>query len=173
MNRTFNAIDVETANAKRSIICQIGIVRVCDGKIADKWKTFVNPEDWFDPFNVSIHGIGENKVKDAPTMPEIRNELHQRLRGSILVSHATFDSSAFEQAMHKYKIEQLQVKWLDSSRIVRRAWPEEYAKGGYGLKNVAADCAAKSGCRVTDSVTKSTSMLVVGIQDTGRLGRLC
>ena len=47
---TFNSIDVETANADRASICQIGIVRVRDGKIQDQWQTLVNPEDWFDPW---------------------------------------------------------------------------------------------------------------------------
>ena len=46
---TFNAIDVETANADRASICQIGIVHVRDGEIEDRWQTLVNPEDWFDP----------------------------------------------------------------------------------------------------------------------------
>ena len=36
---TFNAIDVETANADRASICQIGIVQVRDGKIRDRWQT--------------------------------------------------------------------------------------------------------------------------------------
>ena len=48
---TFNAIDVETANADRSSICQIGIVHVRDGRIQDTWKALINPEDWFDWFN--------------------------------------------------------------------------------------------------------------------------
>ena len=42
---TFNSIDVETANADRASICQIGIVHVRDGEIGDQWQTLVNPED--------------------------------------------------------------------------------------------------------------------------------
>ena len=41
---TFNAIDVETANADRASICQIGIVHVRDGEIEDRWQTLVDPE---------------------------------------------------------------------------------------------------------------------------------
>ena len=61
------------------------------------------------------------------------------LRGSVLVSHTAFARVAFERAMHKYDLEQLQVSWLDSSRVVRKAWPEKYAHRGYGLSNVALD----------------------------------
>ena len=136
---TFNAIDVETANADRASICQIGIVHVRDGEIVDHWQTLLNPEDWFDPWNVGIHGIDEDDVRDSPTMPEIRAELRQRLRGSILVSHTSFDRVAFERAMDRYDLEQLQVIWLDSAKVARRAWPERYGQRGYGLKNVALD----------------------------------
>ncbi len=136
---TFNAIDVETANADRASICQIGIVHVAEGEIVDQWKTLVNPEDWFDAMNVSIHGIDEADVEHSPTMPQIRNELRRRLRGSILVSHTSFDRTAFERAMRKYDLEQLQVRWLDSAKVVRRAWPDSYATRGYGLASVAHD----------------------------------
>ena len=71
---TFNAIDVETANADRASICQIGLVHIQDGKIQDQWKTLINPEDWFDPWNIEIHGIDEAAVSGSPTLPEARNE---------------------------------------------------------------------------------------------------
>ena len=136
---TFNAIDVETANADRASICQIGIIQIRDGEIADQWKTLINPEGWFDPWNVSIHGIDGEAVRKSPTIPEVRSELRRRLRGSILVSHTSFDRVAFERAMRRYNLEQLQVTWLDSARIARRAWPERFARRGWGLKNVARE----------------------------------
>ena len=134
---TFNSIDVETANADRASICQIGIVHVLDGEIEDQWQTLINPEDWFDPWNISIHGIDENDVRNSPTLPEVRDELRRGLRGSVLVSHTSFDRVAFERAMTRYDLEQLQVTWLDSARITRRAWPDSYGSRGWGLKNIA------------------------------------
>ena len=134
---TFNAIDVETANADRASICQIGIVHVVDGVIVDRWQTLVDPEAWFDDWNVRIHGLTPERVNGSPTMPEIRAELRRRLRGSILASHSSFDRVAFERAMYRYDIEQLQVTWLDSALVARRAWPEKFGRSGYGLKPVA------------------------------------
>ena len=136
---TFNVIDVETANADRESICQIGIVHVQNGVIVDRWQTLVDPECDFDPWNVGIHGIGENDVAGSPTLPQVRDELRRRLRGSVLVSHTSFDRVAFERAMYRYGLEQLQVVWMDSAKIVRRAWPERYGQSGYGLKNVARE----------------------------------
>ena len=86
---TFNSIDVETANADRASICQIGIVHVREGKIEDQWQTLINPEAGFDTWNVSIHGIDESDVINSPTLPKVRAELHARLRSSVLVSHTS------------------------------------------------------------------------------------
>ncbi|MXW77856.1 MAG: hypothetical protein F4Z57_02485 [Gemmatimonadetes bacterium] len=74
-NLTFNVIDVETANADRRTICEIGIVYVEDGQVRDEWKTLIDPEDWFDPWNVEVHGIDEEVVKGSPTLPEIWDDL--------------------------------------------------------------------------------------------------
>ena len=52
-NLTFNAIDVETANADPSSICQIGIVCVRAGEIKEQLSVLVNPEQRFNPSNVS------------------------------------------------------------------------------------------------------------------------
>ena len=136
---TFNAIDVETANPDLASICQIGIVHVRNGEIFDQWQSLINPEDWFDPRNVGIHGIDEHDVQASPTLPDVRDELRHRLRGSVLVSHMAFDRVAFERAMTRYELEQLQVTWLDSATIARRTWPDRYGRRGYGLKNISND----------------------------------
>ncbi len=39
--------------------------------------------------------------------------------------------------MTKHNLEQLQVMWLDSAAIARRAWPDEYGVRGWSLKNIA------------------------------------
>ena len=139
MAPTFCAIDVETANANRASICQIGVVSVVDGEIENCWGTLVNPESWFAKINVSIHGISENNTKDSPTMPDIYGELQSRLNDSVLISHTSFDRVALKRAAERYSLDQLQAEWLDSAWIVRRAWPEKYGRRGYGLKNIASN----------------------------------
>ena len=136
---TFNVIDVETANSDWSSVCQIGLVQVRNGRIEDTWETLVNPEEWFDPWNVSVHGITSEAVKAAPTLPEVERDLYRRLRDSVLVSHTAFDRVAMERVMDKYHLPRLGVVWLDSARIVRRAWPEKFGQRGYGLSSVAND----------------------------------
>ena len=135
----FICVDVETANWDRESICQVGLVTVKNGSIVDVWSTLVNPEDWFDGWNVEIHGITEEMVSDAPTFPQIRNKLYRRMADLIVVSHTPFDRGAIERAAEKYGFSPPRSTWLDSARIVRRAWPDRYGRAGYGLGNVAGD----------------------------------
>ncbi|MEW6092926.1 MAG: exonuclease domain-containing protein [Chloroflexota bacterium] len=132
----FTSIDVETANADLSSICQIGIVKFADGKVVDKWSSLVNPEDEFDSINISIHGIDEKKVKNAPTLPRIEKYIHQMLSDTIVACHTPFDRVAINQAYQRYNLEPLGCTWLDTARVSRRAWTQ-FAYQGYGLANIA------------------------------------
>ena len=71
----FVAIDVETANADMSSICQVGIAHYVNGQIQEEWKTYINPEDYFDAFNISIHGIDEVTVWVRPRFPDLQPNL--------------------------------------------------------------------------------------------------
>jgi len=130
------AIDVETANADYSSICQIGIVEVQNGEIFDQWSTLVNPEAYFDPFNISIHGITESDIENAPTFDSVYSELKNRINGRITVHHMPFDKIAINRACSECDLDLLEVNWLDSAKIVRRTW-EDFAYRGYGLANIS------------------------------------
>jgi len=131
----FVALDVETANADCSSICQIGIARFADGCLVEEWSTLVNPEDYFDEFNVSIHGITEAMVEDSPTFPNVIGQIRGHLEGRTTLCHTAFDRVALSQACVDYKLDGLECNWLDSARVARRTWPQ-FARSGYGLHNV-------------------------------------
>jgi len=131
----FVAIDVETANADMASICQIGIAKVTNGIISDTWQSYVDPEDFFDGVNVSIHGINDSTVKGAPTFPEVFPTVDSYLREQVVVCHTHFDRVALHQAVVRYGIEDVQCTWLDSARVARRTW-QECAWKGYGLEKV-------------------------------------
>lgn len=128
----FVAIDVETANADMASICQIVLAMFKDGKLVDEWSSLVNPEDYFDPINVGIHGIKEQDITDAPSFPQIFAELCEYLSSSVCVSHTHFDRVSIGQAISKYSLKQLNAVWLDSARVACRTW-DECAWRGYGL----------------------------------------
>jgi DNA polymerase-3 subunit epsilon len=131
----FFAIDVETANADMSSICQIGIAKFKDNKLIDEWCSLIDPEDYFDPMNIFIHGITESDVEGAPKIEDVAQKLYCYLDNALTVCHTHFDRVSITKAFEKYSIRIPEPKWLDSARVARRTW-NEVAWGGYGLKNV-------------------------------------
>jgi DNA polymerase III subunit epsilon len=132
---SFVAIDVETANADMASICQIGLAVCENGKLSDEWETYVDPEDYFDGLNVSIHGIDESVVDGAPTFAELNDTLHSYLDGKIVVCHTHFDRVALSRAAQRYEVSAPECTWLDSASVARRTW-NECAWRGYGLSKV-------------------------------------
>ena len=131
----FVAIDVETANADMASICQVGLVSCENGVFTDEWKSYVDPEDYFDGFNVSIHGIDESVVNGAPTFHALYDTLRSYLAGKVVVCHTHFDRVSLDQAAQRHGLNSPECIWLDSGRVARRTW-KECARSGYGLSNV-------------------------------------
>jgi DNA polymerase III subunit epsilon len=131
----FVAIDVETANPDMGSICQIGLVRFVNGIPAEEWCTLVDPEDSFDEVNISIHGIEPEMVIGQPKLHEIEESLRLMLESTVSVCHTHFDRIALGRAFRKYNLNPIATTWLDSARVVRRAW-KDLAWRGYGLANV-------------------------------------
>ena len=131
----FVAIDVETANPDMSSICQIGVAKFVDGHLAEEWSTLIDPEDYFDEVNVSIHGIESRMVKGQPKLPQIADRLRTTLENTVTVCHTHFDRIALARACIKYQLNPISTSWLDSARVVRRTW-KDLAWKGYGLANV-------------------------------------
>lgn len=132
----FYAIDVETANADYSSICQIGVAKFDGDEIIERWATLINPETYFDEMNIGIHGITEYDVADAPTFSDVYSELKTRIEGKIAVHHMPFDRSAINRACIKYGLELIDTQWLDSARVVKRTWLQ-FSQKGYGLSNIS------------------------------------
>lgn len=140
----FVAIDVETANARRASICQIGLVVYENRKIVDEWSTLIDPEEEFNVINVinvinvGIHGIGRKSVASAPTLPAVYAEVARRVSGGCVASYGDFDRSAFLQAGTRYSLPALDAQWLDLQHVVKGAWPPEFTADGWALKKICA-----------------------------------
>src|SRR3954469_18787680 len=134
----FLCMDVETANADMASICSIGLVHFKGGVPVKRLKILIDPEDEFDPINVSIHGIRPEDVVGKPTMVEVLPIVSAALATAIVVHHTHFDRVAFCRAAEKYGFPDPGCRWLDSARVARRAWTR-FAQRGYGLANLAAE----------------------------------
>lgn len=138
----FVAMDVETANSDLASICQIGIVVFAGGEVIDTWHSLVNPEDYFDPWNIAVHGIDEKAVLGAPKIPEIHQILVGLIGGRVVAHHTAFDKNAIGKVLAKYRLPEVDCTWLDTAKVARRTWPA-YAASGYGLAKIAADLGIK------------------------------
>ena len=168
----FVAIDVETANADMSSICQIGLVLFRNGQLVEEWKTYIDPEDYFDGINVSIHGIDDETVKGAPVMSVVSGEIYRFLDDHVSVCHTHFDRVAVQQAFEKYKLRPPRCRWLDSARVARRTWAD-FAQRGYGLGNICAFLGydftphdaledAKAAARILNAAIEKTGLDIEG-----------
>lgn len=117
----FVTIDVVTANADMSSICQIGIATYSNNLLVDQWVSLVDPEDYFDYINVDIHGIDEDAVLGAHKFPELVNKITELLKNEIVVSHTHFDRVSIGRTFAKYNLDQIDTYWLDSAMVARRA----------------------------------------------------
>ncbi len=106
-NKTFTAIDFETAQGYRWSICQVGLVRVENGLVTNKLDMLVQPPDnyYWKQF-VEIHGIDWEKTKDAPTFDLVWPMIEPFITGQHVVAHnSAFDFTCIKQTLNWYGIE--------------------------------------------------------------------
>lgn len=163
----FIVVDVETANPNFASICQIGLAPFRDGIPEQPRQWLVNPQDYFDPIHVGIHGIDEDHVRDKPTWPEVYAAIAPLLTGNIVASHTGFDRAALTQACKTWNLSTCQCRWLDTARVVRRAWPQ-FSQSGYGLANVAATFGIKYQAHdASEDALCAGEILMLAIEQTG------
>ena len=117
----FVAIDLETANASRSSICQIGITEVINGVVQPSKSWLVKPlNNYYDPFNIDIHGITPQDTKNSPSFPEVWKEVAPYLEGKVVVAHNTsFDMYALRDAFDLYEMTYPTFDYFCTLRIAR------------------------------------------------------
>ena len=88
--------DIETTGFSpvKNRIIEIGAVKVQDGRILERFSTFVNPKTPI-PFRIEqLTGIRDEMVLDAPTIEEVLPDFLRFCQGTVLVAHnAAFDMS--------------------------------------------------------------------------------
>ncbi len=96
LQEAYVVFDIETTGFSPEInkIIEIGAVKVVDGKIVDRFSTFVNPEVPI-PYRIEeLTHISDNMVIDAPTIDVALPEFLQFCEGCVMVAHnADFDMS--------------------------------------------------------------------------------
>jgi len=118
--------DVETPNRYNNRISAIGITVIEDGKIIGDYSSYVNPETFFDGFNIRLTGIDDQAVLYAPTFPQLWDTISDIMESGILVAHnALFDLNVLKQCLHDYKIDwRPTVEYCCTVQIGRKILPD-------------------------------------------------
>jgi len=120
-------IDFETANNHPASACSIGLVVFEDGVILHEAVHLIKPEPrygYFEPFNISIHGIEPKDVENALSFRELWPELLPWFNHSLLVAHnAMFDMGVLNALIGTSGISKPLCTYIDSLEIARRLWP--------------------------------------------------
>ena len=132
-------IDFETANGFIGSVCSVGIAVIEEGQIIDTkyWLIKPHPEYcYFDPFNVSIHGIKAKDVKDALEFDLIYTQIIPLFENSYVIAHnASFDMSALRHVLDLYEIPYPEVDYLCTYKTALKTWS--------GLDNYKLDTVCK------------------------------
>ena len=122
---TYVVFDIETTgfSAVTDRIIEIGAVKVEDGKITDKFSTFVNPKRPI-PFRITeLTGITDEMVIGSPDIETILPQFIEFIGDAVLVAHnASFDVGFIEQNCKRQKIE-ADFTYVDTVALARVLLP--------------------------------------------------
>lgn len=116
------ALDFETANARRSSACSLGLVVFDSDRIHYQWSTLIDPGQEFAQFNINIHGITPEDVATAPSVSRLARTIWPVLSGATLVSHSNFDVGVVKAISSEIGISPPDARWLDSCAIAQEVW---------------------------------------------------
>ena len=89
-NKTFVCYDFETTGlhyAQGDKIIEIGAVKIENGKITEKFMTYVDPEKPIPAESSAISGIVDSDVQGAPIDSEALQDFYKFTRGAILIGY--------------------------------------------------------------------------------------
>lgn len=136
-NFDFTAIDFETMTAEATSACAIGIVRVENGVIVQKFYSLIKPVPDSRTFNNShVHGITPEMVEKAPTFEELWPTIRGYLEHQIIVAHnASFDMAVLDQTSDAYHIDFKIQEVIDTLDITKMGLAESCALAGIPLED--------------------------------------
>lgn len=127
----FAIIDIETCSGKfeyrKGRITEICIL-VHDGlQVVEKFTTLINPECYISPYFVSISGITNDMVQDAPTFAQVAKRIIDLTENQIFVAHNVgfdygFIKAEFASLGYSYKRDT-----LCTVRLSRKFIPNKFS----------------------------------------------
>lgn len=119
-------LDLETTgfSPKLEKITEIGIMKVKDGKVIDKFSTFVNPEKPIPPRVVEVTNITDDMVRNAETIDKVFPKMLEFIEGSILVAHNAEFDIGFLRHYAKVLGHDFDFTYLDTLSLAQDLFPQ-------------------------------------------------
>lgn len=120
-------LDTETTglDAINGNIIEMGIVKVENFTVVERYQSFINPHLELSPFITSLTGITDDMLADAPNIQEVLPEILKFVGDNIVVAHnAGFDIGFLTSTCQKQLGEPFLNDYLDTLRMSRRLFPE-------------------------------------------------
>ncbi len=131
----FCIMDIETNGskpAKGATIIELGAVMYQDGKIIDKFESFVQC-NIIPPMIIDLTGITLEDTKDAPTLKQVMYDFKAFLGDAVFVAHdVKFDYKFTSAMMERVGLEPLANRKLCTFELAQRSFEAER----YGLKHL-------------------------------------
>lgn len=116
-------LDVETTGKSSYFdkIIEIGILKVRDNKIVEKYNQLIKPTFSINSFITELTGISNEMVKDMPSINEVKDSVLEFIGNDILIGHNTsfdirFINNSFNIAINN--------KYMDTLQFARKLYPE-------------------------------------------------
>lgn len=156
----FTAIDFETMTPEMTSACALGIVRVENGVIVQKFYSLIKPVPDNRPTNNSfVHGITPEMVENAPTFKDLWPDIRKYFEHQIIVAHnAAFDMTVLEKTTDAYDIQFPIEDIIDTMQITNMSLSDSCA-----LSDIPLDAHHDALCDAT--ACAKLMMLAMGIRN--------
>jgi DNA polymerase III epsilon subunit family exonuclease len=134
----FVVVDLEATGAKMppNRVIELGAYRISQGRIVDKFLTLVNPEIPIPRFVISLTGITNEMVREAPLFADVAPRWLDFVNDAVLIAHnSPFDTSFLNHEISRvYPGHRMVNPHLCTVKLSRRVFP--------GLNNYRLDTVA-------------------------------
>lgn len=138
VNKRFVVVDLETTGhspKQGDKMIQFAAVIVEDGKIVERFSSFLNPGMDIPPFITQLTNIQNDMVKDAPLFEEISPKIIELLDDAYFVAHnVAFDLTFLQEELYQCGMETLYNSTVDTVELARILLP---TVDGYKLSQLA------------------------------------
>ena len=126
MINNYIALDIETSglNPASDKIIEIGMAKVIDGRIEDKYSCLINPQEMISERITQLTGITQQMLNDKPVINDVIFEIIDFMQELPILGHnVIFDYSFIKKAAVNNNIK-FERQGIDTLKLARRLLPE-------------------------------------------------